>query len=63
MSDFVCVVYVCLECGTVLLAPVQLTDVRVDVLVRKVVPEGKENRLDVYALGVGDNRPVPDVCK
>ena len=60
-SDFVCVEDVCLEYGTFSLAPVQITGVRVDVLVRRVTPEGVENRLDVDALGVGDNQSVPDM--
>ena len=62
VSDFFCVGYVCLECDTVLLASVQMTIVCVDVLVWRVNPGGVENRLDVYALGAGDDRPGPDVC-
>ena len=63
LSDFVCVEDVCLEYGTFSLAPVQFTGVRVDVLVRRVTPEGVENRLDVDVLGVGDNQPGPNVCE
>ena len=63
VSDFFCVGYVFFECEAVLLAPVQLVSVRVDVLVRQVTPGGVEDRLDVCALGVGDNRPGPDVRK
>ena len=63
MSDFVCVGYVYSECGAVSLAPVQLTGVRVGVLVWRVTQGGVENRLDIYALSVGNNRPGPDMRK
>ena len=55
MSDFVCVRDVCSECGAVPFAPVQLTGLHVDVLVRRVTPGGVENILDVNALDVGDS--------
>ena len=61
VSDFVCVGYVCSERGAVPLMPVQLTGVRVDVLVRRVIPGGLEDCLDVYAISVGDNRPGLDL--
>ena len=57
VSDFGSVGYICLECGAVLLVPVQLMVVRVDVLVRQVTSGGVKDRIDVYALGAGGNRP------
>ena len=38
-----------------------MTGVRVDVLVWRVTPGGVEDRLDVYALGVGDNQTGTNV--
>ena len=61
VSDFLCVGYVCLECGTVPLAPVKLTGVCVDMLVWRFTPGDVENCLDVYAFGVGDHRPGPNM--
>ena len=61
VSGLVCVGYVCSECGAVPLAQVHLKGIHVDVLVWQVTPGGAEYRIDVYALGVGDKRPGPDV--
>ena len=61
MSEFVCVGYVCSECGAVLLELFQLTGVRVDMLVWRVAPEGVKDCLDVYALRFGNNQTGPDV--